>query len=523
VTAPTNGASPTAAARAQHHRLGRNIFSNWTGYAVNLLVSFLISPFLVHNLGDVGYGIWAVTLQLCGSFSLLDIGLRTAVTRYLTHHHTRDEREQANVVFASAFMLLGTLAILVASLGVLLATHVHSFIDIPATMNRDARWTVMLIGLTVAITFPGALFGGALVSLSRYDILNLTNITTIVVRALLWWWVVSAGYGIVGVAAVRVISDCVLYGFQFLFAWRLYGGFRLRARREEVGPCLRILFQFSVFSFLLGISQRLILASDKLVAGVLLGVASVTYYAIGISLVEHLRGMLFTVTSVLVPLSTSLDAKGDRKALGDLLVRGSRLNLLLILPVIAGFLILGQPFIALWMGERYAEASGTVLLLLSIPLFFAPMRSTCSQVLYGMNRHKFNAYSQLVEAVTNLGLSIFLAKQIGLYGIAWGTLIPAVAQGFVLPAYTARQLGIGRVSYYWDSLIKPMLATVPFAVFLLLARGLGFVNAWVHFFATLALGMPLYLAAIWHFCVPKSEQESARGKLRTFFQPQAST
>src|SRR3970040_1613055 len=78
--------TPRPQVEAAHHRVGRNIVSNWTGFGVNLLVSFLISPFLVHNLGDIGYGIWAVSLQLCGSLSLLDIGLRTAVTRYLTHH-----------------------------------------------------------------------------------------------------------------------------------------------------------------------------------------------------------------------------------------------------------------------------------------------------------------------------------------------------------------------------------------------------------------------------------------------------
>ena len=72
----------------------RNIASNWVGYGINMAVSFLLSPLLVHRLGDVAYGIWAIAVQLGAYMGVLDFGVRVAVTRFLTQFHERGELER---------------------------------------------------------------------------------------------------------------------------------------------------------------------------------------------------------------------------------------------------------------------------------------------------------------------------------------------------------------------------------------------------------------------------------------------
>lgn len=510
------GNKTTHASEAAHHRVGSNVLFNWLGYGVNLFVAFLISPFLVHNLGDIGYGIWAMSLQLVGSMSILDLGLRIAVTRYLTHHHTRDERDEISTVFAAAFTVLSCAGVLIAVASAAFARFVTSFVDIPDQLAGDARWTVFVIGLTLTCTLPGVLFRGALAALSRYDLLNLTDIVNVVSRTVLWVVVIKQGHGILAVAVVRLLCELFVLLLQAALAWRLYGGFRLFAGLQEMKPCLPTLFTFSAYSFLLNVAQRLNLYSDRLVAGVLLGPAAVTFYSIGISLVEHLRGLLHSSTSVLVPLSTSLNAKDDRQALRNLLLRSSRLNFLLLLPALVGFFVLGKPFIRLWMGPQYADPSSTVLVLLTVPLVFAPMRVTCHQTLYGIGRHRFNAFASLFEALANLGLSVFLAWKIGLSGIAWGSLIPGVVQAFVIPIYTARHFDVRWSHYYWESLLKPALKAAPFAVFLIVFRWSGLTDSWVGFFGGVLCGLLIYVLLVWHFVLSGEERQEIGKKLARF-------
>jgi len=38
---------------------------------ITMVVGFLMSPFVVHHLGNTGYGIWTLILSFCGYFGML--------------------------------------------------------------------------------------------------------------------------------------------------------------------------------------------------------------------------------------------------------------------------------------------------------------------------------------------------------------------------------------------------------------------------------------------------------------------
>ncbi len=42
----------------------RNIVANWIGYGASLVIMFFMSPFVVHTLGDVQYGVWSLMMSL---------------------------------------------------------------------------------------------------------------------------------------------------------------------------------------------------------------------------------------------------------------------------------------------------------------------------------------------------------------------------------------------------------------------------------------------------------------------------
>jgi O-antigen/teichoic acid export membrane protein len=317
------------------------------------------------------------------------------------------------------------------------------------------------------------------------------------------------------VAIVSLVTGCATFALQFALASRLYGGFRYRLNREQFKSTLKPLLNFGFFAFLLGISGRLVLWSDNIVVGVILGPAVVTFYAIAGNLIDYLQGILSSSLSVLVPLATSYDARSEEEKLQSLFSRGSRFLVLLFLPAIIAVIVLGPGFISLWMGARYVEISGKVLVLLAIPLVFAPMRGAAQQILYGSNRHKFSAFISLGEAFTNLALSIVLAYRIGAVGVAWGTFIPGVlSAGIVIPMYTLRRLAMNWRNFYWNSFLLPVLAGLPYMGLLYLMRSMGLTSNLVKFFATVIGSSPLYYLFVWFLVLKKPEQELLRKQLR---------
>jgi hypothetical protein len=62
------------------------------------------------------------------------------------------------------------------------------------------------------------------------------------------------------------------------------------------------------------------------------------------------------------------------------------------------------------------------------------------------------------EGIANVALSIMLAPQYGLVGVAWGVVIPMfVSRALIQPWYTLRVAGISALDYVFKSLARPLV------------------------------------------------------------------
>lgn len=503
--------------RTAHHKVLRNIASNWVGYGINMSVGFFLSPLLVHRLGDVSYGVWAMAVQLGAYMSVLDFGIRVAVTRFLTQHSARNERARINAVISVALLLLGSMGLLCMLVAIPIAWITPLRMGIPSALVHDARIAILLIGASVAVTFPGALYTGALAAVSRYDLINVRNSLTAIVRAAALWYALTHDYGLVAVAAITGVTSFLGYLCEFVIASRVFGGFTFRLEVPSMVADAKTLFSFSIFAFLLSISTRLLLWSDNVVVGFVLGPVAVTHYSIGGNLVDYFRTILSSITSVFVPLASAYDATNDSRGLKTLLVSGSRFTLGFLIPGIVGLFTIGGEFISLWVGPRYVQTSLAVMIVLAIPLLFAPLQATCNQVLYGMSKHRVYSYIAISEAVVNLVLSIVLARRIGLLGVAWGSLIPAlIAEGILLPIFTARTVGVSATHLYWQSVFKPIITSLPCAAFFYWTSHSRVITNWASFVTVALAGMCIHCVCAWSFGADESEREIVRERVRMF-------
>src|SRR4030042_3768624 len=71
----------------------RNVTSNWASLGTNILVSFFLTPFIVHSLGNVYYGIWALLSQVSGYLWLLDFGVRESVIKFVAQYHASGQKD----------------------------------------------------------------------------------------------------------------------------------------------------------------------------------------------------------------------------------------------------------------------------------------------------------------------------------------------------------------------------------------------------------------------------------------------
>jgi O-antigen/teichoic acid export membrane protein len=288
---------------------------------------------------------------------------------------------------------------------------------------------------------------------------------------------------------------------------------KLRARQFKA--LASRVFRYGFFVLLGNIGQKITVASDAIIIAIWLPLTSVTYYAIAGSLIDPLRALLASTAHVFVPVASNLHALGRRQELCAAMVSGSKLMLILALPVGITFVVLGTEFIRLWMGAEFAGPSGQVLAILGVAIVASTPSFVTNMVLYGISRHNLSAYLKMAEAAMNLVLCIVLARQYGIVGVAIGAAVPLViSSAIVMPWIVCRAVGYPLARFYAATLTGPLLAAIPFAALLAWMRANHVFGSLVEFFAAVAAACVVYAASVFFVALDAREREWALSHLR---------
>jgi O-antigen/teichoic acid export membrane protein len=491
----------------------RSLASSWLGLAAGIGIAFFLSPFVVNKLGAAWYGVWAIAAQFTGYLYLLDFGVRESVIRYTSKYAARQQPAQLNRVLTAALMIYTGITVVAVAGIVIFVWGVPHWLSLPQQYWTDTRYAMFFTGLTIAQTFVFNVFSGVVSGLRRWDIGNAMGVVINLVRAALLVLFLQAGYGIVAVAAIQFgvalgagIATTVV---AFTLLNRVGMPFRLVSlSRRRFRKMSGSIFGYGTYVIINNVGEKLIGATDAIVVGIFLSVEAVAHFAIAGSLVGYLKAILGTTAQVFNPLASHLRTARQSEELRHALLLGVAINVLIALPVTTTFVLLGQQFIALWMGNDFAGPAGPVLAVLAVTAVLTAPQSVVSSVLYGISRHRTIALLRITEAAANLVLSVAFVKAIGLVGVALGTAVPsAVIVLLVLPAQVCPMLGIRLGDYYERAYLRPLLAALPFALGAYWLRTMAMPQSLPAFLASIAALTMLYLpcALVIGFTAPERD------------------
>ncbi len=512
IESETESQPPASPPSRSFSQIIRNVLVNWTAFAVTLLSGFWMMPFLIRHLGEAEYAVWIITGSLVSYLGLLDFGITQSTVKYVAEHRARGDQAAINRVVTSGlsvFSVVGAFSLL-ASLG--LALHFNRFF--PSQLpDSTVAIVVALVGLNVAITFPASVFLGVLRGYQRYDIGAAAMSVSIVTRCAVIAWVISDGYGLVALAAITLFFDVLRLVYVTYRVFRLNSDIRI-GRAHFASSELKKLFGHSVWIFLIMVGDQINFATDTIVIGYFLPPVALTIYAIAGRLVTYLRQLVLEMVGVLMPAVSGLHAQDDAAGVEALLVAGAKWTTLLALPPAAVFWVLGERFISLWIGPKYAPGASQLLDILTVGVLAHLAEMTVTTVLVGTGRARVVARWVVAQALVNLALSLILIRTYGLVGVALGTTISMV--GFALasiPTYFHFHLRVSLVSFIKNALAGPLWAQIPFVAALFLLRYFVPMPSLPAFFGAIFLLAPLYGATVFALCLDAGERAAVCARL----------
>jgi len=424
---------------------------------VSIIVAFFMMPFLIHQLGDHWYGIWTVIGSLAAAYHLFDMGMASAVTRYVSRAFGLKNDQLANETINTALLIYLAIAAVIILSSIAASFASRLFID--SESEKDIiQLLVLIIGVSVALEFPFNALAGVASAKLKFHQVALTRISVTVLGAALTWWFISEGYGVIALAVITFCTARISNLCYLLICKAAFPALKF-SRRLAAMDKGKELFQYSAWSFVIAIAYQLRNNVDNFVVAGFLSAASVTHYAIGLRLVDYVAQFLSQATNMFVPIFTSYHAQENSKELHSKLLFITRLNLVAALIAGGGLVIFGEAFIARWMGPQYDDAYWVmVILLIGRMIGFAnhPLNSA----LYAANKHSIVAKLDIVEVILNLCLSLILVQYLGLIGVALGTMLPLlVLRLLFLPFYACRAIEM-KVKDYFLCMGRPVLVIV---------------------------------------------------------------
>jgi len=413
---------------------------------VSALIGFFMTPFMVHQLGDKLFGLWALVGSFSGSYAILDLGLSAAVGRYVAMYIGKGDYKSVNVYVNTALLIycMMGVAVILAAFG--LTCFASAFVDMPEDVSL-LTILILIVGTEFAISFPMRALTGTVTAKLRYDVSTTIEFAFKLVSTALIVSAILLGGRLISLALIG-LSLGVVRGIVWYIAVR-------RVTPEvRVSPSLASqqaawsLFSFSIFAFIAQIAGLLRFRVDNFVIGGFLGPASITHYVVAVTLTSCFILTTTSIMGVVGPVFAQQHGRDDVEAMRRTLFFAIRVGTSLVMFMAFGLLAWGRSFIALWMGEEYVDAY-PCLAVITVGLTTALCQTSAIAVMFSRAQHHYFALANSVEGIANLVCSIIFVQYWGILGVALGTCIPIVVVKLTFqPWFVSRVLDMSIAGYF---------------------------------------------------------------------------
>ena len=434
--------------------------------SASALVALLLPHFLTSYLDHDRFSAWALMLQIAAYVSYVDLGLQTAVARYLAQAIEREDTEYRDRLLSTAISLL-CIAALVAALAVsVVLLFLPSILQhAPSSIFPELRNGVVILAASSCILLPVSAFTGVLVGLYRNEIPALAIGLSRLLGAAMVIVAVDHTHSLVVLAAL--IGSCNLVGglVQYLAVRRLLPTLRPKLRlasRTMAAELARYCSTLTIWS----LCMLLVGGLDVTIVGHY-DFPSVGAYSIATMLIAFLTGINNSFHGALLAPLSVMHERGHWKNIRNLVVSATRITTFVDLSAVLVVFLFGHPLMTVWVGDAYTIQALPILKILvmanAIRLIGAPL----SAALVASNQQHYGISGAIVEGISNFSLSIAGAIFVGAIGVAFGTLAGACISILWVILLLLRWLRIPIVSQselILEGCLRPALCLLPIAI-----------------------------------------------------------
>ena len=452
-----------------------NLTASITTFLVGMGISFLLTPYIVGDLGAAAYGFVGLSTNIIDYTTLITIALNSMAGRFITICYTQGKIDDANKYFSSVFysnLILATLIILAMGCCVF---YLEKIFEIPTNLVVDVKILFTLLSLNSIIGLLTNIFAIATFVKNRIELSSLRQIISRVIQALsiiLLFCYMPSHIWYVGLAGM--LAALYTAYFNYRYTQILTPELKLSINFFDINKVKELLSSglwntFNKLGIILG--QGL----DLLIANLYIGATAMGVFSISRQIPFIIISFCSTISAVFAPSLTHLYAQNDLEQFKNETNKAIRILGFFVTIPLSFLYIFGEDFFALWIPNQ----DSSLLYLLSVLCGLELSLSLPLEVLWNIftitNKLKVSSIFMFCNHLLTfiiVFISMYFIDNISIKLIILAstrTILGIIRSLTFLPIYGARCINAPWFSFF-TPLIKSMISTSIISIILYFIR-----------------------------------------------------
>ncbi len=506
------------------------VLISYADMAFSAVIGIFFTPFAQRMMGMSEYGVYTIASAAIGYLTMLDLGFTNAMVRFTAKSRAEQNSNQEykiNGMFLTFYSVIAVLSIIV---GLVLYFNFDGIFAEGLNAHEIGRAKIIFLVMlaNTAFSFPMSVFSSIVNAYEEFIFLKSFNLVTNVIKYVAQFLVLFSGFQSVGLAVavtvVTIVSKFVplVFCFKKLHVKFYFGHFDKKLFGD--------IMNYSAFVFLNIVVDQLNANTDKMVLGALVSSGATAIYNTAYTLQAGVYSLSTSISGVFLPsLTKMVTLKKSMDEISDVFIKVGRLQFMIMAFVMGGFVVFGQRFVHLWVGEDYALVYPIVIFWLAYSI--VPLSQSIGvSILQAQNKHRMRSLIYLIIAVFHVLLTIFLSREGSPLGEENRILGPTVAacfsnligQWLIMNWYYKHVTKIN-IGGYWKEILKITAVIGLYALagglvmrFVPLDRGFAAsgIGAWVALVGVIGVYSLLFLPVAWRFMLSPFEKGMVRTALK---------
>ncbi len=480
---------------------------------IQIVVGLVYTPIMLRLLGQNEYGLYQLVASVVAYMSLLSLGFGSSYLRFYARYRAKNDSKEIarlNGMFMAIFLTMSLVTIVV---GVCMVVNIEWVFGsgLSGAEYSTAKVLMALMVGNMALSFPSSVFSSYIIAHERFAFQKSLAVVQSILSPFLALPLMLLGYGSVGLVLASTIVTVLSFIVHMWFCLN-----RLNMRFWFKGfkfALLKEMWFFTSYIFITQIINQVNWNVDKYLLGRLAGPTAVAVYGVGNTLRAMYVQFSTAISAVFIPRVNQLVAeKRNDRLLTGLMAKVGRLQFVVLMLVLSGFVVFGHPFVKIWAGNEYTDSFWVALIIMvsgTIPL----IQNLGIEIQIAKNKHKMRSIIYGVVAIGNIVLSIPLIRDFGPVGAAVGTAISLfVGNVIFMNIYYHTRVGLDMV-FFWGQILRLIPGLVPSIVFGMVIMKYPDLNSWLALACWIPPYVLVYLLSMWMFGLDRGEKDMFIGPI----------